>query len=331
MEFDYIKDTLKIQHKEIPVRIGMLPHTKLRFYAENPRIYSIVNADVSEPEQEIIEKKLLSMEHVKELVQDIKANGGLIDPVIVLEGSWEVLEGNSRLAAYRALFNKDPNKWAKMKCVVLPGTVTETQIFALLGQYHIKGKKDWAPYEQGGFLYRRHTSHGIEVSKLADEIGLHRSDAKRYIDTYQFMLEHGDDNVSKWSYYEEFIKSRKIKKLRDEFSSFDDVIVSKIKSGEIKRAQDVRDKLPTLSAGSNKIVKKLVNGDLNFEEAVDAVEDSGNADSLYLKINKFRHWLVSESTESALKKATPVVIKKVKYELGKISGQLDVLDKILKK
>ncbi len=329
MNFDHIEDTLRIQNKDIPVRIGMLPHLKLRFYADNPRIYSIVNADMDEPEQEMIESQLQSMEHVKVLIQDIKANGGLTDAIIVLEGTWEVLEGNSRLAAYRYLFSKKPQLWAHIKCVVLPESVKESQIFALLGQYHIKGKKDWAPFEQAGFLYRRHKNHGMDVDELAKEIGLPKGIADRYIKTYEFMLGHGDTNVSRWSYYEEFIKNNKIKMLRDKYPSFDDLIVEKIQSGEIKRAQDIRDKLPALS-NAPKTAKKFVEGALSFEQAMDAVEDSGNADALYLKINRFRHWLVNESTEAAIKGATKTVQGKINYELSKVESQTKVLTELIK-
>ena len=114
------------------------------------------------------------MDHVKVLIQEIQRDGGLTDPVVVRAGSLEVLEGNSRLAAYRALARIDPLKWDTMKCKLLPENLDESLIFALLGQYHIRGKKDWAPFEQAGFLYRRSTVHDIDAAQLAQEIGLSR-------------------------------------------------------------------------------------------------------------------------------------------------------------
>ena len=48
------------------------------------------------------------MDHVKQLVQSIRANGGLTDPLIVQDGEFVVFEGNSRLAAYRLLARLDP-------------------------------------------------------------------------------------------------------------------------------------------------------------------------------------------------------------------------------
>src|SRR5262249_34871434 len=159
---------------------------KLHFYPENPRIYSLLRHDDNhEITQEAIEAQLLEMEHVRALKEDIKRNGGLIEPVIVRDGTFEVLEGNSRLAAYRALAKGDPITWAKMKCMLLPSDISESLVFALLGQYHIKGRKDWAPYEQAGFLYRRHKKQNVDVQTLARELGQSLKTVKHLIETYQ--------------------------------------------------------------------------------------------------------------------------------------------------
>ena len=81
-------------------RVAVLP--------DNPRVYSIVRAAEQEPTQAEIERRLSLMDHVKQLVQSIRANGGLTDPLIVRDGNHVVLEGNSRLAAYRLLARNDP-------------------------------------------------------------------------------------------------------------------------------------------------------------------------------------------------------------------------------
>jgi ParB-like chromosome segregation protein Spo0J len=67
-------------------------------------------ANGKQPTQEEIQQQLSELEHVKELREDIKRNGGLLEPLIVREGSLEVLEGNRRLAAYRQLAAKEPIK-----------------------------------------------------------------------------------------------------------------------------------------------------------------------------------------------------------------------------
>ena len=211
------RDTLLIRKNNIQVTKSWIDQTKLRFYPDNPRVHSFMRADDREPSQEEIHKHLLELDHVKALIQSIKLNGGLIDPIIVLDGTFQVLEGNSRLAAYRALANIDPIKWGKIHCIVLPKDISESLIFALLGEYHIKGKKDWAPYEQAGFLYRRFRNHKIDLSTLASEIGLSQKHVKHLIDTYQFMHTHRQEDITRWGYYDEYLKSRKIAKARQQF------------------------------------------------------------------------------------------------------------------
>jgi hypothetical protein len=143
---EWINDSLTLSGKEIPVRVGFLSHQELKFYPENPRLYSLVRADEKVPSQKEIEEKLAQMDHVKTLIQSIKANGGLTDPLIVRDGDYVVVEGNSRLAAYRLLAQREPIKWGMVKCKLLPKDISEDLIFLLLGEYHIIGRKDWQPY-----------------------------------------------------------------------------------------------------------------------------------------------------------------------------------------
>jgi len=148
-------NTLTIKGKEMPVQHRMIQVTDLRFYADNPRIFSIVQGGNAILDQAEIEDELTKLDHVKKLKQSIAANDGLIDPLIVRDGDLVVLEGNSRLAAYRILCKADPIKWGQVKCMLLPSDIGEEDVFALLGQYHIIGRQDWAPYELAGYLYRR--------------------------------------------------------------------------------------------------------------------------------------------------------------------------------
>ncbi len=141
---------ITIGKKDFEARECTLNQIELLFYEENPRIYSILQSDDNPITQEGIEDILSKMEHVKQLRTSIEQNGGLIDPLIVVErdANYIVLEGNSRLAAYRLLARKDPVKWSEVKCSVLPEAISNDDIFTLLGQYHLIGRKDWSPFEQ---------------------------------------------------------------------------------------------------------------------------------------------------------------------------------------
>lgn len=325
-----LTETLLIRGVDVPVETVMLPQADLRFFVDNPRVYSVLRTDGGEPSQPEIERKLLEMDHVKALIQDIKRDGGLTDPVVVRSGKLDVLEGNSRLAAYRALAKTDPIKWGLMKAKLLPANLDEGLIFALLGQYHIKGKKDWAPFEQAGFLYRRSKAHDVDTVKLAQEIGLSRQKVEHLIAVYQFMLNHGEVDTARWSYYDEYLKSTKIKKARLAHKGFDELVVEKIKTGEIARAVDVRDRLPMICS-SPKSLQRFALQTYDFDAAHDhAVE--GGADSTPLKkLAKFRQWIAKLEVEAALGKTKGETRKKIEFELDKLASRIEAVRTKLKK
>jgi hypothetical protein len=318
------EETLLIRGIEVPVQNTSLPHGELRFFVDNPRVYSILRSDGAEPSQTDIERKLLEMDHVKALIQDIKRDGGLTDPVIVRAGKLDVLEGNSRLAAYRALAKIDPIKWDRIKVRLLPQDLDESLIFALLGQYHIKGKKDWAPFEQAGFLYRRFKTHDIDLGNLAQEIGLGKRKVEHLIAVYQFMLNHSEADTTRWSYYDEYLKSSQIRKVRLAEPEFDNLIVEKIKSGEIARAVDVRDRLPVICLAS-RVLKKFVTRANDFEEAHESAVEAGADSAPLKKLAKFRQWLANHEVEDALGRTQGETRKKILFELDKLAGRVSVI------
>lgn len=322
---------LRLKGTDIPTNTLDLDQKKLIFYADNPRIYSLVRSAGNNPTQQEILDKLLTHEHVKELIQDIKANDGLIDPLIVRDGDFVVLEGNSRLAAYRFLASKDPIKWATVRCTVLPANIDEQRVFALLGQYHVKGKKDWAPYEKAGFLYRRHKDHKVELSIIASELGIPPGEAKHLSVVYSFMIQHVDHDRDHWSYYDEYLKSNRIKKVRDEFSDFDKFIVEQIKTGNIGKAVDLRDKLPIICAGPAKILKRYVTGKVEFSDAYDYAVDAGSENYALKKLKKFREWAVLNETEDDLLESNKTIRDKMLFEVKEIEKRAKKLKESLEK
>ncbi len=314
---EFGQDSITLRGKEIEVKIGSVPQAELVFYPENPRVYSVVSADDREPSQDEIEQALKRMDHVKQLVQSIKANGGLTDPLLVRDGDLVVLEGNSRLAAYRILVTRNPLRWGKVKCKLLPHDIAEEDVFALLGEYHIIGKKDWAPYEQAGYVYRRHKRHAVSATTMAKEMGLSVKRVGQLIRVYEFMVEHDSNDVQRWSYYEEYLKHNAIRRAREEHPRLDELVVEKIKSREIPRAVDVRDKL-TAIAKSAKACRDFVLRKKDFERAFESAQARGVGNSCYSKIKSFRTWLAEEDRHEDVDEMSPEVQKKCSFELVKV-------------
>src|SRR5215471_1049989 len=122
------EDSLIILGVKVATTTQMLPQQKLKFFPDNPRVYSVVRANGKQPTQDEIQQQLSELEHIKELREDIRRNEGLLEPLIVRDGTMEVLEGNSRLAAYRQLAKKEPIKWGMVKCTILPAAVDDALV-----------------------------------------------------------------------------------------------------------------------------------------------------------------------------------------------------------
>jgi len=319
-------DSLVILGVRVPTTTQSLPQQKLKFFADNPRVYSLVRANGKQPTQEEIQHQLSDLEHVRELREDIKRNGGLLEPLIVRGGTLEVLEGNSRLAAYRQLAAKEPIKWGQVKCTVLPADVDDSLVFALLGQFHIKGKKDSAPYEQAGFLYRRFKNHNVSAKVLSTELGLSTKKVNHLIETYEFMVEHDEVDTSRWSYYDEYLKSNKIKKARQQYPQMDSLVVESVKTGAIDRAMDLRDQLPTV-CGARAVLKKFAEGKLTLEKAHERAVDSGADSVLYKRAAAFRRWITQQGIDSLLAECPQKARDKLLFELDKISVRIAALKK----
>lgn len=323
---DQAGEDLIIHGQRVPTTMRDIPHENLRFYVDNPRVYSALRPDGQTPTQDEIQDCLLDMEHVRVLIRDIELHGGLIEPVIVRDGSLEVLEGNSRLAAYRHLAGKNAIHWGKVRCRVLPADTSEDLIFGLLGQVHIKGKKDWQPFEQAGFLYRRHKLQKVDQETLCQQMGIGKGRVKQYLEAYQLMLDNNEVKPDRWSYFYEFVRSNKIRKARDNYPNFDELIIEKIRNGDFERAQDLRDKLPVICS-TPKVLKKFSSGAIDFEDAYDDALEAGGDDTYYKKLKSFRDWLAREDVASSLYASEGKLRASIDFEMKKLHERVANLRK----
>jgi len=326
-----IKNSITLCGEEVPYVFCYLPHMELRFYPENPRIYSVVYTGDEEPSQEEIQERLEERDHVKKLVQSIKANGGLTDPLWVRDRDFLVIEGNNRLAAYRILSRTDAVKWGNVKCNLLPHDIDDRKIFSFLCQCHVIGRQDWAPYEQAGIIWRRYQQHGDSPEYMSKEMGMSSNEVKRLIEVYSFMDKHNDTAVQHWSYYYEYLKSRKIQNQRPSYPQLDRVIVKRVKSGEISRAEDIRDKVTKIVGTGGQILQTFITKPKSLDVCYEkAIERSENA-ALYRALNKFRIKIGDLDTRKSLLAMGPRNRQKCKFELNKIKASISRLLKVIDK
>lgn len=324
-------ENLTIGNKNIKATLVELNQAELKFYTENPRVYSVLNSADIEPTQEEIEEHMCKLEHVKQLKESIESNGGLIDPLIVRAGDYTVLEGNSRLAAYRLLWAKDPIKWGKVRCKLLPEDISDATIFALLGQYHIIGRKDWDPFEQAHYLYRRHQQTKIPIEFMAQELGLSKQKAAKMVNVIQFMIDHDDLNKRHWSHYEEYLKNTGIKKFRETSPSLDDTIAELVKSGQIQEAPDMRKLGEIAKVGdkqSKKLMQKIADKEMDPYDAYEEMKNTGKLDDIVKKLKDFRSLVNNSSFEKQIT-VSEDTIRQSKFEIKKILKRLETIEKKL--
>ncbi len=329
---DYTEGKLKIGNREWDVKDCELQQNQLLFYVDNPRVYSALRSEPGYvPTQKEIEDHMCSLDRIKELKESIKENGGLINPLIVREGDWAVLEGNSRLAAYRLLAKIDPIKWGKVKCKVLPADIDDSSISTLLGVYHIVGTKDWSPYEQAGFLFRRKNASKLPIEIIAKEVGITKGTAEKYIQVYQYMMDKNDLDPERWSYYEEFLKNGAITKEIEKDPDLENLIVDQIQSGEIETAADIR-KIGKIAKSKTKKAKKVFEqfkkGEKDLYAAYSEVQEDGGFDKAFQKVRDFREYITdtsfSDSTKESVKKADILFdLKKIRNAIKNIIDSLE--------
>lgn len=278
-----------------------LNQNELLFYSENPRVFNAMHSSENDnPSQEDLEKKMRSLDSVKKLKVNIEAMGGLLTPVIVCRNV--VLEGNSRLAAYRILAESDKVKWSKIKCTKLPDDISEELILSLLGSVHLVGQTPWSAFEKACYVYRIKEKSRRPVEAMANDMGLNVSEAKLYVKVYQKMLEAGDLKPTQWSYYYELLKNKNIEKVSDENPDLMviDTIVDKIRDGKISEAQDIR-KIADIAKSRHEdaimVLKDFLDEQIPLDDAVDLVSDVNKAQAIKKGFSKFKKLLTDNIQE----------------------------------
>ena len=282
MEKDQVptKSSITVGDMTIETVIRSISIDDLHYYADNPRIFSIIKQLGEHVTQEEIERKLWDQDSTKDLFQDLKRNGGLLEEIIVRDK--KVLEGNSRLCAYRylrkqAIEAKDQeaiNRWSSIRAKIIPDTIADETVFGILGILHIRGKAKWQPYEQASYLFRQQTAFNKKPRDLANQIGVNPNEVENMIEAYKLMEFHKITDPSRFSYFAEFAKSRKLPDIKEYLPTgvvLEDLFSEWVKDDKIPRAEAVRD-LPTILKDSS-ARKKFLDGQSSFEEALEIAKD----------------------------------------------------------
>lgn len=296
------KNEIVVIGQKIQTKIEDTDIFKLNYWKENPRVNAIIKQklggkDISNND---IEKLLWDeVDSVKDLYQDIEKHGGLIDEILVRDNI--VLEGNSRLCAYRHLYRKAERKndedemlkWSYIRARIIPVETSNEVVFSILGTWHIKGKTQWDTYEKAAYFKRMNIDYGYSLKNIADSISQTEKFVKDHIEAHDLMVENDVYTLEKFSYFYELVKNKKIKELATKDSTIIPNTIQAIKEDRFKRGDEIRDLHKVLK--DKKAKKEFFDGKVVFNEALETTKDRHpeHVDSFYNNIKKVTETLQS--------------------------------------
>lgn len=246
--------TITVLGRQISYDIKNLDIHSIEYYPENPRInYIISKFPPTKITQSIIEQELTRLESTKERIKDLEDNKGLIDEVYVLKN--QVVEGNTRLCAFRRLSLKypDESRWKTIKARVLQEDVTEEELFYILGIFHIRGKTEWDAYEKAAYINKMINVLNKKPDDVAKQLGMQKKTLEASLQAYEVMskkyLSSSNDNqtnnakvdLRKFSYFDAFFHQKELVQRREETPEFENTFVEWVKEDRFKNAQSVRE------------------------------------------------------------------------------------------
>ena len=320
---------ITLMGEDIQAKYRLVAIDQLSFLPDNPRVYASIREmadfdDLTPDEQQVrIYEQLLQEPSVKKLIPEIRRDGGLQEPVIVRWDKRQVIEGNSRLAAYRKLSeNSDHERWNSIKCLVVT-TLTDDQQTRLLAQAHLHGKTDWTPYAQALFCFRRIEELGVDRSTLSILSGMSVQAINRDVKVIQLMKENHDDKQSRFSYYYVLVTNRSISPALEHNAALKNHLLAEVKS-ETFTAQEMRDRLPTIIQ-KPKILRKFQRAEITLEEAFDRAKIS-HAEQRLKKIRELLDDIERDNIAGLeLQQIRPVqqVVRRIQQSLKRVSDMVD--------
>ena len=297
--------TITVQGRDIKYEIQDVDIHSVEYYKENPRInYIISKIPPEEVTQELIEKKLLGLDSTKERLKDLEENKGMIDEVYILRN--QVVEGNTRLCAYRRLNQKNPDddRWKKIKARILPDDVTEEELFYILGIFHIKGKKEWDAYIKAAYIHRMIKVLNKSPEDIKRQLGIQTKTLEAMLKAYEVMTEkylinsnNANDTISekkdelkKFSYFDAFFHQKKLVERAELSPGFIDEFVSWVREERFENAIAVR-KLADILEHKKACKKFRESGpETAFSEAEYALKEHkpDKTDPFFIKMREFK-------------------------------------------
>lgn len=327
---------ISILGEKISVEIERRDIFNLRYFADNPRVYSKLTEEHPLPKnndlQVLIHKKMLEEESVQKLIKTIKHHGGVNEPLLVQHKGQLVIEGNSRLAALRFLYEdaldnnpQDVIKYKSAPCMLV--SLTAEQIDAYLYQIHDEGKTEWTPHAKALRAYRRVVNDSVDIKHYAKVIGQKVQTIQNEIDIIELMKKNEGNKIKteRFSYYESLVKNGKLRRSLENRPELKKYILKQVKkSNPDFNAKELRDDVPFI-AQKSKVLKKFLAGKIDFELAKELSRVSQPKKYIEKAIDNLRQINKNSivSLENNERNIVKLTAKKCRKEVERLQNMVD--------
>jgi len=127
------------------------------------------------------------------LKEAIRTNKGVIHPILVnkrKDGSYIVIEGNTRLAIYLDFYNnKVEGDWSFIPCIIYDN-LSDAEVDAIRLQAHLVGVRAWDPYAKAKYLHELRDRQHLTWNQIVDFCGGKKKEAEELVDAYKDIEAH---------------------------------------------------------------------------------------------------------------------------------------------
>ena len=249
-------------------KLEMLPINIIELDKENPRIKHFLEmyTDIT---SEMIALALTDSSSgdastsYRALRDSIKVSKGIIHPIVVNNnenGTYTVIEGNTRLQIYKEFAEIQPNgPWNTIPCLIYK-QLTNIQKHEIRLQSHLVGPRDWDPYSKAKYLYQLSEIEHLPMNSIISMCGGGKSEIEAYISAYIYMEK----------YYRTYVKQVNLDFNTRDFSKFVEYQKSTIKNA-IKRRH----------IGEEEFAKWVANGNIDKAQGVRAIPKIFHDDEVF--------------------------------------------------
>lgn len=281
--------------------------SNLLYWTENPRIYPIVHPKYSKLKdyqlQEKIQEILFKRSRIRELKKQIIQAGGLSEPLIVRKcnksENYEVIEGNSRLAACRMILENNKNTKAsvgELPCLQTSVEMNEKDIFSYLSILHVQGKLTWGAYENACFIKRKKNEPGVSIEEVSQLSGLNKAEIEVQIQTVDLMSHANEKVYEKFSYYEVVVKNKQINDILNKGSDIhkERIIETISEYSKGTKAFNLRKDLTT-ALKSKEDFNGYLNKNCSLSEAAEEAKEKIHSGEIPKKLKQYKAWFIKRS------------------------------------